>query len=85
MIISGGKPVASDTTGESENMMSGKGQDRGGKLRLPGMRWTILSAGQGKIKEVKYRTSASSITTAQIISKRGGKISEKSYSLHFPM
>ena len=38
----------------------------------------------GKIKEVKYRTSASDITTAQIIAK-GGEDIRKSYSSHFLM
>ena len=55
MIISGGKLVASDTTENLENMMSGKGQ----------------------IEEVKYRTSASGITTAQIIAKGGEDIREE--------
>ena len=38
----------------------------------------------GKIKEVKYRTSASGITTPSRLRQKAGKISEKSYSLHFP-
>lgn len=83
MIISGGKLVASDTTENLENMMSGKGQiEVEAKASRDEMDHIIRRT--GKIKEVKYRTSASGITTAQIIAK-GGKISEKSYSLHFPM
>lgn len=50
MIISGGKLVASDTTENLENMMSGKGQIEV-EARLPGMRWIILSAGQERLKK----------------------------------
>ena len=38
---------------------------------------TMLICGAGKIKEVKYRTSASGITTAQIIAKGGEDIREE--------
>ena len=76
MIISGGKLVASDTTENLENMMSGKGQiEVEAKASRDEMDHIIRRT--GKIKEVKYRTSASSITTAQIIAKGGEDIREE--------
>lgn len=70
MIISGAKLVASDTTENLENMMSGKGQiEVEAKASRDEMDHIIRRT--GKIKEVKYRTSASGITTAQIIAKGG--------------
>ena len=57
MIISGGKLVASDTTENLENMMSGKGQiEVEAKASRDEMDHIIRRT--GKIKEVKYRTSA---------------------------
>ena len=76
MIISGGKLVASDTTENLENMMSGKGQiEVEAKASRDEMDHIIRRT--GKIKEVKYRTSASGITTAQIIAKGGEDIREE--------
>ena len=76
MIISGGKLVASDTTENLENMMSGKGQiEVEAKASMDEMDHIIRRT--GKIKEVKYRTSASGITTAQIIAKGGEDIREE--------
>ena len=76
MIISGGKLVASDTTENLENMMSGKGQiEVEAKASRDEMDHIIRRT--GKIKEVKYRTSASDITTAQIIAKGGEDIREE--------
>ena len=76
MIISGGKLVASDTTENLENMMSGKGQiEVEAKASRDEMDHIICRT--GKIKEVKYRTSASGITTAQIIAKGGEDIREE--------
>ena len=76
MIISGGKLVASDTTENLENMMSGKGQiEVEAKASRDEMDYIIRRT--GKIKEVKYRTSASGITTAQIIAKGGEDIREE--------
>ena len=76
MIISGGKLVASDTTENLENMMSGKGQiEVEAKASRDEMDHIISRT--GKIKEVKYRTSASGITTAQIIAKGGEDIREE--------
>ena len=76
MIISGGKLVASDTTENMENMMSGKGQiEVEAKASRDEMDHIIRRT--GKIKEVKYRTSASGITTAQIIAKGGEDIREE--------
>lgn len=76
MIISGGKLVASDTTENLENMMSGKGQiEVEAKVSRDEMDHIIRRT--GKIKEVKYRTSASGITTAQIIAKGGEDIREE--------
>ena len=73
MIISGGKLVASDTTENLENMMSGKGQI---EVEAKASR-DEMDRRTGKIKEVKYRTSASGITTAQIIAKGGEDIREE--------
>ena len=76
MIISGGKLVASDTTENLENMMSGKGQiEVEAKASRDEMDHIIRRT--GKIKEVKYRTSASGITTAQITAKGGEDIREE--------
>ena len=76
MIISGGKLVASDTTENLENMMSGKGQiEVEAKASRDEMDHIIRRT--GKIKEVKYRTSASGITTALIIAKGGEDIREE--------
>ena len=76
MIISEGKLVASDTTENLENMMSGKGQiEVEAKASRDEMDHIIRRT--GKIKEVKYRTSASGITTAQIIAKGGEDIREE--------
>lgn len=76
MIISGGKLVASDTTENLENMMSGKDQiEVEAKASRDEMDHIIRRT--GKIKEVKYRTSASGITTAQIIAKGGEDIREE--------
>ena len=76
MIISGGKLVASDTTENLENMMSGKSQiEVEAKASMDEMDHIIRRT--GKIKEVKYRTSASGITTAQIIAKGGEDIREE--------
>ena len=76
MIISEGKLVASDTTENLENMMSGKGQiEVEAKTSRDEMDHIIRRT--GKIKEVKYRTSASGITTAQIIAKGGEDIREE--------
>lgn len=76
MIISGGKLVASDTTENLENMMSGKGQiEVEAKASRDEMDYIIRRT--GKIKEVKYRTSASGITTAQITAKGGEDIREE--------
>ena len=76
MIISKGKLVASDTTENLENMMSGKGQiEVEAKASRDEMDHIIRRT--GKIKEVKYRTSASGITTAQIIAKGGEDIREE--------
>ena len=76
MIISGGKLVASDTTENLENMMRGKGQiEVEAKASRDEMDHIIRRT--GKIKEVKYRTSASGITTAQIIAKGGEDIREE--------
>ena len=76
MIISGGKLVASDTTENLENMMSGKGQiEVEAKASRDEMDHIIRRT--EKIKEVKYRTSASGITTAQIIAKGGEDIREE--------
>ena len=76
MIISGGKLVASDTTENLENMMSGKGQiEVEAKTSMDEMDHIIRRT--GKIKEVKYRTSASGITTAQITAKGGEDIREE--------
>lgn len=76
MIISGGKLVASDTTENLVNMMSGKGQiEVEAKASRDEMDHIIRRT--GKIKEVKYRTSASGITTAQIIAKGGEDIREE--------
>ena len=76
MIISGGKLVASDTTENLENMMSGKGQiEVEAKASRDEMDHIVRRT--GKIKEVKYRTSASGITTAQIIAKGGEDIREE--------
>ena len=76
MIISGGKLGASDTTENLENMMSGKGQiEVEAKASRDEMDHIIRRT--GKIKEVKYRTSASGITTAQIIAKGGEDIREE--------
>ena len=76
MIISGGKLVASDTTENLENMMSGKGQiEVEAKASRDEMDHIIRRT--GKIKEVKYRTSASGITTAQIMAKGGEDIREE--------
>ena len=76
MIISGGKLVASDTTENLENMMSGKGQiEVEAKASRDEMDHIIRRT--GKIKEIKYRTSASGITTAQIIAKGGEDIREE--------
>ncbi len=68
MIISGGKLVASDTTENLENMMSGKDQ-----IEVEAK----ASRDEMDHKEVKYRTSASGITTAQIIAKGGEDIREE--------
>ena len=76
MIISGGKLVASDTAENLENMMSGKDQiEVEAKASMDEMDHIIRRT--GKIKEVKYRTSASGITTAQIIAKGGEDIREE--------
>ena len=76
MIISEGKLVASDTTENLENMMSGKGQiEVEAKTSRDEMDHIIRRT--GKIKEVKYRTSASGITTAQITAKGGEDIREE--------
>ena len=76
MIISRGKLVASDTTENLENMMSGKGQiEVEAKASRDEMDHIIRRT--GKIKEVKYRTSASGITTAQITAKGGEDIREE--------
>ena len=76
MIISGGKLVASDTTENLENMMSGKGQiEVEAKASRDEMDHIIHRT--GKIKEVKYRTGASGITTAQITAKGGEDIREE--------
>lgn len=76
MIISGGKLVASDTTENLENMMSGKGQIEV-EAKAPRDEMDHIIRRTGKIKEVKYRTSASGITTAQIIAKGGEDIREE--------
>ena len=76
MIISGGKLVASDTTENLENMMSGKSQiEVEAKASMDEMDHIIRRT--GKIKEVKYRTNASGITTALIIAKGGEDIREE--------
>ena len=76
MIISGGKLVASDTTENLENMMSGKGQI---EVEAKASKEEIdhIIHRTGKIKEVTYRTSASGITTAQITAKGGEDIREE--------
>ena len=76
MIISGGKLVASDTTENLENMMSGKGQIEV-EAKAPRDEMDHIIRRTGKIKEVKYRTSASGITTAQITAKGGEDIREE--------
>ena len=76
MIISGGKLVASDTTENLENMMSGKGQLEV-EAKAPRDEMDHIIRRTGKIKEVKYRTSASGITTALIIAKGGEDIREE--------
>ena len=82
MIISEGKLVASDTTENLENMMSGKGQiEVEAKASRDEMDHIIRRT--GKIKEVKYRTSASGITTAQIIAK-GGRYQRRVIPCIFP-
>ena len=65
-----------DTTENLENMMSGKGQiEVEAKASRDEMDHIIRRT--GKIKEVKYRTSASGITTAQITAKGGEDIREE--------
>ena len=66
MIISGGKLVASDTTENLENMMSGKGQIE-----------VEAKASRDEMDHIIRRTSASGITTAQIIAKGGEDIREE--------
>lgn len=83
MIISGGKLVASDTTENLENMMSGKGQiEVEAKASRDEMDHIIRRT--GKIKEVKYRTSASGITTAADYGKRRGRYQRRVIPCIFP-
>ena len=76
MIISGGKLVASDTTENLETMMSGKGQiEIEAKASKEEMDHVLHTT--NKIKEVRYRTSASGVTTAHITAKGGEDIREE--------
>lgn len=64
-------------------MMSGKGQiEVEAKASRDEMDHIIRRT--GKIKEVKYRTSASGITTAQIIAKRRGRYQRRVIPCIFP-
>lgn len=76
MIISGGKLVASDTTENLETMMNGKGQveieARASKDEIAHVLQTT-----NKVKEARYRTSASGITTAYITAKGTEDIREE--------
>lgn len=76
MIISGGKLVASDTTENLENMMSGKGQIEV-EAKASRDEMVILSAGQERQNEVKYRTSGERHYHAQITAKGGEDIREE--------
>ena len=76
MIISGGKLVASDTTENLETMMSGKGETQ---IEAKASKEEIdhILRTTNKVKEVRYRTSASGITTAHITAKGGEDIREE--------